>query len=95
MEAIIIPKDQFQDLLTKMELIHIRVEKLSQNPMESFIDNSEFVELMKISPRTAQTWRDKKVIAFSQIGAKIYYRLADIQALVLQHKTKSQITSFK
>ena len=95
MDAIIIPKDQFQDLLVKIDLIHNRVEKLSQSPLESFIDNIEFVELMKISPRTAQTWRDQKIIAFSQIGSKIYYRISDVQALIQKHIIKSKGDPFK
>ncbi|MDP3462643.1 MAG: helix-turn-helix domain-containing protein [Bacteroidales bacterium] len=80
MEAIIIPKDQFQALLARIEQIHNRVEQLTPN--QTFIDNSEFIQLMKISKRTAQTWRDEKIIAFSQVGAKIYYKLTDVEHLL-------------
>jgi len=80
MEAIIIPKDQFQALLARIEQIHSRVEQLT--PSQTFIDNAEFLQLMKISKRTAQTWRDEKIIAFSQVGAKIYYRLSDVEQLL-------------
>jgi hypothetical protein len=80
MEAIIIPKDQFQALLARIEQIHNRVEQLTPN--QTFIDNAEFIQLMKISKRTAQTWRDEKIIAFSQVGAKIYYRLSDVEQLL-------------
>jgi hypothetical protein len=83
MEAIIIPKDQFQQLLNRIEQIHNRVEQL--NPTQTFIDNSEFIQIMKISKRTAQTWRDEKRIAFSQVGAKIYYRLTDVDRLLLSN----------
>jgi len=37
---------------------------------------------MNISKRTAQEWRNKKIIEFSQVGNKIYYRLSDIQKLL-------------
>lgn len=80
MEAIVIPKDQFQQLLAKIEQIQQTVGKL--NPPTGFIDNAEFIQLMKISKRTAQTWRDEKRIAFSQVGAKIYYKLSDVEALL-------------
>ena len=80
MEAIIIPKDQFEKVLFQIESIHQTVEKL-KSP-KNFLDNSEFIQLMNISKRTAQTWRDEKVIAFSQIGSKIYYRYNDIEKLL-------------
>lgn len=80
MEAIVIPKDQFQRLIDKIEQIESTVSKLS--PSVQYIDNAEFIQLMKISRRTAQTWRDEKRIAFSQVGAKIYYKISDIEALL-------------
>ncbi len=52
------------------------------DPEDVFFDNQEFMQLMNISKRTAQEWRNKKVIEFSQVGNKIYYRLSDIQKLL-------------
>jgi hypothetical protein len=84
MEAIILSKDQFLELITKVDQIDLRVQNLANGPPKTFIDNSEFIRLMKISKRTAQTWRDENVIAFSQIGSKLYYRYSDIEKLLLQ-----------
>ena len=84
MEAIIITKDQFEELLSTVALIHRRVEIITNNSQDTFIDNSEFIRLMKISKRTAQTWRDEKRISYSQIGAKIYYKFADVEKLLNQ-----------
>jgi len=83
MEAIIIPKDQFQALLARIEQMHQVIEKLS--PQQNFIDNAEFARIMGISKRTAQTWRDEKRISFSQVGAKIYYRREDVEQLLMQN----------
>lgn len=52
------------------------------DPEDVFFDNQEFMKLMNISKRTAQEWRNKKVIEFSQVGNKIYYRLSDIKILL-------------
>ena len=52
------------------------------DPEDVFFDNQEFMSLMNISKRTAQEWRNKKIIEFSQVGNKIYYRLSDIQKLL-------------
>ena len=52
------------------------------DPEDVFFDNQEFMKLMNISKRTAQEWRNKKVIEFAQVGNKIYYRLSDIKKLL-------------
>jgi hypothetical protein len=44
---------------------------------------------MKISKRTAQTWRDEGKISFSQVGSKIYYKLSDVEKLLQTHYNKS------
>ena len=52
------------------------------DPEDIFFDNQEFMQLMNISKRTAQEWRNKKIILCSQVGNKIYYSLSDIQKLL-------------
>ena len=46
------------------------------------IDNSELLQLMKISSRTAQTWRDTGILPYSMVGKKIYYDMRDVEALL-------------
>ncbi len=89
MEAIIIPKDQFQDLISKVNTIHLQVINLHKRPEEVLIDNTEFIEYLHLSKRTAQTWRDEKRIPFIQIGAKIYYKLTDVLKFIEQNTTRS------
>ena len=89
MEAIIITKDEFQELLSKINLIHKRVETITVGSQDTFIDNCDFIQKMKISKRTAQTWRDEKRISYSQIGAKIYYKLSDVENLLAQSSIKA------
>lgn len=54
------------------------------------LDNSEFMRLMRISLKTAQSWRDAKLVNYSQIGNKIYYRISDIQELLDRNYNKSK-----
>lgn len=56
-----------------------------QNPEDVFYNNQQFMKLMDISKRTAQDWRDKKIIGYFQIGNKIYYRHSDIQLLLKEN----------
>lgn len=89
MEAIILSKEQFNALAASIEEIKTKLDKQNKNPEEIFIDNQEFLLMMKISKRTAQTWRDEGKISFSQVGNKIYYKLSDVEELLQKHYVKS------
>ena len=53
MEAIIITKDQFSDLMSKLDTIQSQLNSKADPKKETFLDNQEFLLLMKISKRTA------------------------------------------
>jgi len=49
----------------------------------------EVCELLQISARTCQSYRDQRILAFIQIGRKVYFRVDDIIAYLDQHHVKS------
>ena len=55
---------------------------------ENWLDNKQVCELLKISSRTLQTYRDTGVLPYSQIGRKCYYKVTDIEQFVNQALTK-------
>lgn len=89
MNAIILTVEQYQELLTQISEIKESLKEKQKHPSEIFVDNQEFIDLMKISKRTSQHWRDTGVISFSQIGSKIYYRMSDIENLLDSNYNKS------
>lgn len=89
MEAIILTKDQYSELLTKLDTITSQLSIKVDAKKDTFLDNQEFLQLMKISKRTAQTWRDEGRISFSQVGNKIYYKLSDVEKLLHEHYNKA------
>ena len=95
MEAIILTKDQYTELLTKLETISNQLGTKADTKKETFLDNQEFLQLMKISKRTAQTWRDEGKISFSQVGNKIYYKLTDVDKLLNEHYNQSFHPKYK
>ena len=82
MEAIILSSQQYTDLVNRLETLNRKIEEKQKSPKATFLDNQEFIQLMNISKRTAQTWRDEGKVSFSQIGSKIYYRMSDVQKLL-------------
>ena len=89
MGAVILTTEQYNALLTKLEVVATAVEEQKKSPEETFLDNQEFIQLMNISKRTAQTWRDEGIVSFSQIGSKIYYRMKDVDMLLSKNYNKA------
>lgn len=89
MEAVILSKEQFNNLQSTLEEVKTKIDTISKKPQEVFVDNQEFLFLMKISKRTAQTWRDEGKISFSQVGNKIYYKMGDVEELLNKHYVKA------
>ena len=85
--------DEAEKILKRLdEQVALIVAKLKigskSDPEDVFFDNQEFMLLMNISKRTAQEWRNKKIIEFSQVGNKSYYSLSDIKKLLNENYIK-------
>ncbi|MCD9854507.1 aldehyde dehydrogenase family protein [Epilithonimonas sp. JDS] len=78
-----------QALVARLDEITTRPNAKNEPKKDTFLDNQEFLILMKISKRTAQIWRDEGRISFSQVGNKIYYKLSDVEKLLNEHYNKS------
>lgn len=89
MEVVTVQSQAFQEIVKKVDEIHKRLDSKEKEPKEKWLDNQEFLQLLKISKRTAQHYRDSGMISFSQVGAKIYYRLADVEELLKSHYNKA------
>ena len=81
---------QHKELIKKLEGLINRLNQNENKTNSFFLDNSQFIKLMGISQKTAQTWRDTGVVSFSQIGNKIYYRISDIQQLLNDNYIKAR-----
>lgn len=77
------------DFIEQLNNIEQRLKKIQYNN-DVFLDNQEFLQVMNISKRTAQSWRDEGIISFSQVGSKIYYRFSDIEELLNKNYKKSK-----
>ena len=78
------------DFIERLNAIEHKLKKM-QYINDVFLDNYEFLKVMNISKRTAQSWRDSGIVSFSQVGAKIYYRFSDIEELLNKNYKKSKI----
>ena len=77
------------ELINRLDDITKRLDNKNESTKDKFMDNQEFQTLMKISKRTAQTWRDEGRISFSQVGNKIYYKLSDVEKFLNENYNKA------
>lgn len=91
MQVITIQSEAFHEIINKLEEIKTKVseEKGKQPLSDTWLDNTQVCDLLKISSRTLQTYRDEGIISFSQIGSKIYYKASDIETHLNKHYNKA------
>jgi len=66
-----------------------RIEALNekqQKRLGHWLDNEEVCEMLSIAKRTLQAYREKRIIPYTQVGHKIYYKPQDVEALLKQSK---------
>jgi hypothetical protein len=86
MEIISIEKRAFESMMARFECFSEKVQALcsryGEKRMSTWYDNQEVCLMLKISPRTLQTFRDNGTLPYSQIGRKIYYKPQDVRNAV-------------
>ena len=90
MEMIMIEKRVYDSMAARLGKLAERIEALNaaqQKRLGRWLDNEEVCGILSIGKRTLQSYREKRIIPYTQIGHKIYYKPQDIEALLRQsHK---------
>lgn len=64
------------------------MEEERSKPTFNWVTNKVAMELLGVSQRTMQTWRDDGLLGFSQVGNKIYYSQDDLNRMLQRHYRK-------
>ena len=86
MELISISVKVFNALAERMKTIEAKAETLCRRQddlgLKKWLDHQEVCQILGISKRTLQSYRDTGKIPFSIIGHKCYYKESDIAELL-------------
>ena len=91
MDITIIPQkidEIIQRLDTIEKLLSEEKEETTLEPEEKWLDVKETARFLKISTRSLQSYRDQRLLPYSQIAAKIYFRYSDIIDFLMEHRTE-------
>ena len=61
-------------------------DRPEKEPQVYWWNNREACRLLDVSPRTMQTYRDNRLIKFSQLKSKIWYKDEWIQEFLEKHQ---------
>ncbi|MCF8372106.1 MAG: helix-turn-helix domain-containing protein [Bacteroidales bacterium] len=80
-------QEAFTKILTRLDQIEKKVLNPSTQLRKEWIDSQEVCEMLHISKRTLQNYRDQKRIPFSSIDGKMYYKYEDISSILEMNYT--------
>jgi hypothetical protein len=92
MDIIAIESKTFEQMKQRFEDFSRQVKDLCGNNQdkEQWLGNEDVCNLLQVSPRTLQSYRDNGILPYSQIGRKCYYRVSDVEQLINQFKKESR-----
>ena len=79
--------DDMQVVLSAISSVSRRIKEVAQThkPLfggEHFLTGKEVCELLYISPRTLQDYRDRRIIPYTQFAGKILYKVSDLERML-------------
>ena len=91
MGIICIDEKVWNTLLGKIETLASQARQLEKcytpSAKEKWIDSQDVCQALGITKRTLQSYREKGIVPYSNVGGKFFYRENDIVAY-LESKTK-------
>ena len=82
----VVPQSFLDKIEEKMESLEIILRAKSEEELNSqWIESVKIPKILGVSPKTWQTYRDKRLIPFSQIGSKIYVKRDDLESFMKSH----------
>ncbi len=93
MEVITIDSQAYKELISKINVIAKFVAEHQDDdtadPDQMWVDSYEVCTFLKISERTLQRLRTKRLISYSIISGKSYYTIAEIKRMLSDKKIRS------
>ena len=83
MEVISIERSTYEELVTSFNSFVAQMRAMADRGTDkklgNWLDNQDVCQMLNISPRTLQTFRDNGTLAYSQINRKVYYKPEDVE----------------
>ncbi len=74
------------DLVEVLNALYYDLQDLQRPPDQQLIDDVDLQKILKISKRTAASYRSQGVLPYSKLGGKVYYLYSDVLRAVLDNR---------
>ena len=90
MDIVAIESKTFEQMKGRFEDFSRQIKNLcgENQDKEKWLENDDVCQLLQISKRTLQSYRNNGTLPYSQIGRNCYYRVSDIEILISQSQLK-------
>lgn len=92
MEIINVEARTWEAMMSRFEAFAEKVDKLcdagEDKVMKKWLDNQDVCQILNISKRTLQTYRDNGTLAYAQINHKVFYKPEDVEKVINKLKIK-------
>ncbi len=61
---------------------------VEQGQEDKWLDKQDILTRLHISGRTLQRWRTKKILPFTRIGKKIFYKEIDLKKILNEYQRR-------
>ena len=78
----VIPKEQYDDLVCRIDTMHKELSIKQKNPKEVIFDSQSLMVMLNVSKSTLQKMRDEGYLGFSQVNGKFFYRQLDVNEMI-------------
>lgn len=83
LQMAVVPQEWLDDVREQLNSVKSLLEEKSQEEINSqWIESGKARQMLGISQKTWQNYRDERRIPFSQFGRKIYVKRADLEAFM-------------
>lgn len=88
---VMLPESEWQNIKDLLSEVKDTLQTKSAEEINSqWLESDKARELLGVSRKTWQTYRDSRVLPFSQFGRKIFVRRADLEAFMQKHYIKAR-----
>jgi hypothetical protein len=91
MAMVVLPQSVWEGVKTDIQdMKELLTKKSTEEAGNEWIESVEARKMLGISPKTWQTYRDRRIIPFAQIGRKILVKRSDLEAFMEAHYIHSE-----
>lgn len=86
MAMVLLPQSVWEGMKSDIQdMKELLIKRNKEEAGSEWIDSVEAHKMLGVSPKTWQTYRDRRVIPFAQIGRKILVKKADLDTFMREH----------